>query len=166
MRFAYADPPYLGCGRLYKEHHPDWKIWDSLDTHKSLIDRLIAEYPDGWALSASEPSLRYILPLTPVSTRTSPWVKPFCSFKPNVNPAHAWEPVLWYGGRKRARYETTIRDYHSANITLQKGCPGAKPESFVWWMTELLGARPGIDTLDDLFPGTGIVSKLWKEAAA
>ena len=23
MRFAYADPPYLGCGRLYAAHHPE-----------------------------------------------------------------------------------------------------------------------------------------------
>lgn len=23
MRFAYADPPYLGCCALYDHHHPD-----------------------------------------------------------------------------------------------------------------------------------------------
>jgi hypothetical protein len=21
--YAYADPPYLGCGKLYAAHHPD-----------------------------------------------------------------------------------------------------------------------------------------------
>jgi len=28
MRFAYADPPYLGCGRRYVDSHPDALIWD------------------------------------------------------------------------------------------------------------------------------------------
>lgn len=27
MRFAYADPPYLGCCALYDHHHPcDWVL--------------------------------------------------------------------------------------------------------------------------------------------
>jgi hypothetical protein len=165
VRFAYADPPYLGCGRLYAKHHPNAREWDKVETHKALIERLVDEFPDGWALSASEPSLRRILPLTPEGTRVGAWVKPFASFKPNVNPAWAWEPVMFFGGRKRARFETTVRDWHSANITLKKDLPGAKPQSFVWWvLAELLGARPGIDEIADLFPGTGIVTATWEEA--
>jgi len=56
MKFAYADPPYLGCGKLYAAHHPDALDWDDPETHFDLIGRLFDEYPDGWALSCHEPS--------------------------------------------------------------------------------------------------------------
>lgn len=58
MRFAYADPPYLGCGSLYAKYHPDALIWDDPETHRKLIQRLVDEYPDGWALSASNLDLQ------------------------------------------------------------------------------------------------------------
>jgi hypothetical protein len=29
MKFAYADPPYLGYGSLYAERHPDALVWDA-----------------------------------------------------------------------------------------------------------------------------------------
>lgn len=47
MRFAYADPPYIGCAHLYPEKR-------EID-HDELIARLLSDYPDGWALSASSP---------------------------------------------------------------------------------------------------------------
>jgi hypothetical protein len=89
-------------------------------------------------------------------------VKPFAVFKPNVNPAYAWEPVIWRGGRsKRGRSEPTVRDWVSAEITLKKGLTGAKPEAFVWWLLELLGLESN-DELTDLFPGTGVVGRTWE----
>jgi len=88
------------------------------------------------------------------------WVKPFASFKPNVNPAYAWEPVIVRGGRKRGREIPTVSDFVSANITLKKGLTGAKPERFCYWLFEVLGAEAG-DDLVDLFPGTGIVGRCW-----
>jgi len=156
MRFCYADPPYVGCSSLYKDQ-PDYN--GEVD-HKDLIDSLVAEFPDGWALSCHSPSLKVLLPMCPEGVRVGAWVKPFCSFKPNVNPAYAWEPVIFMGGRKRPRTERTIRDWVSANITLKKGLPGAKPWEFCWWIFDLFGAEEG-DTLIDLFPGTGIVSEQW-----
>jgi hypothetical protein len=164
MRFAFADPPYYGCGKLYAAHHPDAMDWDRLDTHRALLDRLAAEYPDGWAMSASSPSLRAILPLCPPDARVASWVKPFAIFKPNVNPAYAWEPVIFRGGRKRDREAPTVRDWVAANITLKRGLTGAKPRDFCMWVFDLLGARAG-DTMDDLFPGTGAVSAAWAERA-
>jgi hypothetical protein len=161
VRFAYADPPYLGCCGLYDHYHPDGLCWDDLETHRLLIDRIVADFPDGWALSASEPSLRDLLPLTPRLTRTAPWVKPFASFKPNVNPAHAWEPVLFFGGRKRDRTEPTISDYVAVPITLRRGLVGAKPQAFSWWVFALLGAQAD-DEFVDLFPGTGGVTEAWE----
>lgn len=161
MRFAYADPPYLGCGKLYAKNHPDAMSWDDPETHKRLIERLSAEYPDGWALSLSTPSLQMLLPMVPSDCRVGAWVKPFASFKPNVNPAFAWEPVIWRGGRKRGRDVDTVRDWVSANITLKKGLTGAKPQAFSFWVFEILG-MVAEDTIVDLFPGTNAVRDAWK----
>lgn len=147
MRFAYADPPYPGQGRkLY--HCPE------ID-HRILINSLELNWPDGWALSTSSSALKSVLDLCPDDVRIAAWVKPFASFKPGVNPAYAWEPVIWKGGRPRARAEDTVSDFLSETITLRKGLCGAKPLAFNLWILELLGFRPGEDTLDDLFPGTG-----------
>lgn len=162
MRFAYADPPYLGLASFYAEHHAEAMVWNEPETHRALIERLCAEYADGWALSLHSPALRVILPMCPEDVRVGAWVKPFCSFKKHVNPAYAWEPVIWRGGRRRDLTERTTRDWTAENITLQRGLTGAKPRAFCRWVFDLLGAEPG-DTLDDLFPGTGAVSAAWEE---
>lgn len=162
MRFAYADPPYLGCGKLYTAHHPDALIWDDPETHRALIRRLCEDYSDGWALSLSTPSLPILLPMCPPDVRVMPWVKPFASFKPGVRVAYAWEPVIVRGGRKGTRADATVRDWVSANITLQRGLTGAKPRDFCLWLFSVLGAEPG-DTLDDMFPGSGAVRAAWAE---
>lgn len=159
MRLAYADPPYLGCGRLYTAHHPDALDWDNIETHAALIARLVSEFPDGWAMSLSSPSLRAILPLCPDGVRVASWVKPFAAFKPNVPVAYAWEPVIFTGGRKRGRDADTVRDWCAENITLQKGLTGAKPPGFCRWVLDLLGWSAE-DELDDLFPGTGIMGRV------
>src|SRR4051794_4141650 len=103
MRFAYADPPYLGCGSLYDKHHVRARDWDDPETHRALVARLMDEYPDGWAMSLSSPSMRTILPMCPSDSRVAAWVKPFAIFKPNVNPGYAWEPVIFRGGRPFTR---------------------------------------------------------------
>ena len=153
--FAYADPPYLGCCKLYgHEHGMSGECWDSLPTHAHLIYDLEREFPDGWAMSCSTPSLRQILPICPEDVRVSAWVKPFAIFKPNVNPAYAWEPVIWRGGRKRTREGPTVRDWFSGNITLERGLTGAKSEDFVLWLFDLLGVQEN-DTVIDLYPEIG-----------
>lgn len=154
MRFAYADPPYLGCGKLYASQHPDALDFDRVETHRALITRLCQQYPDGWAMSLSSPSLKTILPMCPDDCRVAAWVKPFAIFKPNVNPAYAWEPVIFRGGRKYTRQDPTVRDWVSANITLKKGLTGAKPKEFCEWVLRLMNFQRG-DQFDDLFPGTG-----------
>ncbi len=159
MIFAYADPPYLGCGKLYRMHHPDAMDWDDIKTHQCLIERLCDEYVDGWVMSLSVPSLKSILPLCPEECRVGAWVKPFCSFKPGVTTAYAWEPVIWRGGRKRSREQETIRDWVSAPITLQKGLPGVKPWPFCEWVLDLLNVDEKQDKVDDLFPGSGSMGR-------
>jgi hypothetical protein len=169
VRLAYADPPYFGCCDLYGHHHPDGRCWDDLTTHVALIARLEAEFSDGWSMSLSSPSLRHLLPLCPEGVRVAAWAKPFAVFKPNVNPGYTWEPIIWQGGRKRDRYEATVKDHVIAtdsalveSITLQKGLTGAKPRRFAFWVFDLLGAQP-TDDFVDLFPGTGVIGKCWDE---
>lgn len=161
MIFCYSDPPYLNQARRHYRADP---LCAEVD-HAALIATLQLDYPDGWALSCSSPSLKIILPMCPASARVAAWVKPFCSFKPGVNPAYAWEPVIFCGGRARAREETTIRDWVSANITLQRGTHGAKPRTFCYWLFDLLNAQPG-DELHDLYPGSGAVGRAWEEYIA
>jgi hypothetical protein len=153
IKVAYADPPYIGQA---KKHYSCEEV-----DHKALIVRLMQEYPDGWALSCSSPSLHELIPLVPRDTRIMAWVKPFASFKPGVNPAYAWEPILVRGGRKRDRTQPTVRDWVSANITLQKGLCGAKPDVVCYWLFDVLNLERG-DHLDDLFPGTYQVTEAWK----
>lgn len=151
MKFAYADPPYIGQAHRYAEKQEV--------CHIELLARLVNGFPDGWALSCSSPSLKYILSLCPDDVRIMAWVKPFASFKPGVGVAYAWEPVIVRGGRKRTREQLTIRDWVSANITLQKGIIGAKPEPFVYWLLDVLNFHEG-DELTDLYPGSGIVGRV------
>ncbi len=166
MRFAYADPPYIGQA---KRHYSDDPLCAEVD-HAQLIDRLTTGYPDGWALSASTPSLAIILPLCPPGWRMGAWCKSFCAFKRNVRPAYAWEPVIFWGGRnpmngyralipKRNGKQTTPKDFIVEPITLKKGLVGAKPERVCRWILDLLNFQPG-DEMVDLYPGTGIMSRV------
>lgn len=162
MRFAYADPPYLGQGAKHYGAHPEADAWDTPDAHRRLVEQLVDEFPDGWALSLSTPSLGWYLGWCPDDVRVGAWVKPFAIYKPGVNPAYAWEPVIFRGGRRRARSSPTVRDWCAVNVTLQKGLSGAKPPAFCRWVLELLGVEPG-DELTDLFPGTGVMAETFDE---
>lgn len=162
MRFAYADPPYLGCGKLYADRHPNALDWDKPERHQQLVDHLCTDYPDGWAMSLSAPSLRTILPMCPNDTLIASWVRPNSAPFYPVRVIKSWEPVLYRGGRPK--FDGGIecaRDFLSAPFVV-KGLIGAKPRKFCRWVFELLGARAG-DTLDDLFPGSGAVGAAWAE---
>ncbi len=68
MRFSYADPPYLGQAAKHYADQPDYA--GEVD-HAELIERLCRDYPDGWALSCSSPSLKVLLPLCPDDVRVT-----------------------------------------------------------------------------------------------
>ncbi len=160
MRFAYADPPYLGCCKFYDHFHPDGRCWDDLDTHRLLIERLSDEYPDGWALSLTSTSLQALLPFVPADHRINAWTKPFAAFKRNVRIAYTWEPIIWRGGRLSSKHGAPVgRDHIAQPITMRKGFTGAKPEKVCRHVMDLLGWKPG-DQLDDLYPGTGVMSRV------
>lgn len=163
LRFAYADPPYFGLAEKFYGHlHPNAADYDRIETHAALVARL-NEY-DGWAMSMHTPAVRHILPLCPEDARLMAWVKPFASFKPGVGVAYAWEAIIVRGGRPRTRQQHTVRDWCACNITLKKGFQGAKPEGVIRWLLEVWNAEK-TDTIDDLFPGSGAVSRAleaWK----
>ena len=159
-RFAYADPPYVGCAHRYD--HRDAQRWDDPQAHVDLTWQMHADY-DGWALSCSVPSLRQLLPYVPTDTRVAAWVKPFAAFKANIRVAYTWEPVLFNRTLERRPDEPVGRDHLSSVITLKRGLVGAKPDAFARWLIVLLGALPG-DELTDLFPGTGAIGRVFETA--
>lgn len=164
MKFAYADPPYLGQGaKLYGSLHAEAADCDEVEWHAALIERLCAEFPDGWALSLHTPSLKTMLNLCPDDVRVGAWVKPFASFKANVTRAYAWEPIILRGGRPIPRTDATVRDWIeapavSSPIALKKGFTGAKPATVSQWIFDWLNMEPE-DEFVDLFPGSGAVTE-------
>lgn len=160
MKIGYADPPYIGCAHLYK-NHPDY---GGEVNHADLIERLERNY-DGWVLhaSATATSIATLAPLIlPTGARWMAWVKPFAAFKPNVPVAYAWEPVLVKPARKPSvNQRIVMRDWIAENITMKRGLTGAKPENVCHWAFHMVGALPN-DDFDDLFPGTGAVLRAWK----
>lgn len=159
MKLGYADPPYIGCAHLYKDH-PDFN--GEVD-HKELIDRLENEF-DGWVLhaSATPTSMAALAPLVAkTDARWMVWTKGFAAFKRNVSVAYAWEPVIVKPARKPVVSKRLVmRDWIQESITLRRGLTGVKPEAVCHWGFEVMGALPS-DDLTDLYPGTGAVSRAW-----
>jgi hypothetical protein len=160
LRIGYADPPYIGCAHLYRDH-PDYA--GEVD-HAALIERLQDEF-NGWVLhaSATAASMATLAPLVAsTGARWMSWNKTFAAFKKNVSVAYAWEPVIVKAARKPVVSKRIVmRDWHACQITLRRGLTGAKPESLCHWAFEMVGARPE-DELHDLFPGTGAVTEAWR----
>ena len=152
---AYADPPYPGKAYLYRGH-PDYA--GEVD-HGGLIGRL-AGY-DGWALSTSAAALPAVLALCPSGVRVAAWHKGERVTRSRF-PLSAWEPVVYYGGRQLPGQRRA--DSIACGVTPVSTVPGhvigAKPAAVCAWIFTLLGAGPG-DSLDDLHPGSGAVSRAW-----
>ena len=159
-RFAYADPPYPGLSAKYYRHEASFA--GEVD-HEKLIASLTAGGYAGWALSTSSRALRDVLPLCPTAARVCAWVKPI-GVPPATQGLHAtWEPVIVVGGRQRP---PGVRDFLIAQPARGGGTlPGRKPLAFCAWLFDALGMMPG-DSLDDLYPGTGIVSRAWAELSS
>lgn len=163
-KLALADPPYPGCAEMYRDH-PDYA--GEVD-HKQLLERLQDEF-DGWVLHTHIPGLRMMegRGWLPKDVRICGWFKSFAAFKRNVSVAYAWEPVIVKAARKpqvskRMIYRDFVEvpDCIKEGITMKRGLTGAKPEKVCHWAFELMGAAP-TDTLADLYPGTGAVTRAW-----
>lgn len=158
MRMCYADPPYPGLSSKYYRNEPTYA--GEVD-HAALVASLMEHY-DGWALSTSSKALRDILPLCPPEARVCAWVKPIGA-APATRGLHGiWEPVVVVPGRL---LRPGVPDALRAHAARGGGTlPGRKPIAFVAWLFDCLGLLPG-DELVDLFPGTGIVGRAWREAS-
>ena len=153
IRLAYADPPYPGRARKY---YPD--AGGEVD-HPKLITSLTAVY-DGWALSTAADALRAILPFCPPEARVCAWVKPIGASTRSYGLHNCWEPLIVVAGRRR---RPGVRDWLAAQPARFGGdLMGRKPIAFAAWLFDALGAAPG-DTLADLFPGSGVISRAWAE---
>jgi hypothetical protein len=155
LRFAYADPPYVGLASMYD--HPDTARWDDPAEHHALMAEMDTTY-DGWALSLASVNLRDLLPGAPAGTRVAAWVKPFCAYKRNVRVAYSWEPVLWKRTAPHRDGDPVGRDHLSAVMAMKRRLFGAKPETFGRWLIVLFGAQP-CDEIVDLFPGAGAIGR-------
>lgn len=161
-RLAYADPPYPGKAWLYVGH-PDYA--GEVD-HAALLSRL-ATY-DGWALSTSAAALPAVLALAvaqDLPVRVAAWTRGPRPHATARYPLNAWEPVIYVPVPSRSAGEPRRVDalVHGVSpmVTLPSRVIGAKPAAFCRWLFDLVGATPS-DTLDDLFPGSGIVGKTWE----
>jgi hypothetical protein len=150
-----ADPPYPGKAYLYRGH-PDYA--GEVD-HAALIVRLAAY--DGWALSTSAEALPMVLGLCPPGVRVAAWHRGERAGRSRY-PLHGWEPVIYRGGRQLPgeRRVDSIVCGPGPLTTAPVRVVGAKPAVVCRWIFGLLGALPG-DVLDDLFPGSGAVSRAW-----
>lgn len=172
LTVAYADPPYMGKA---KKHYKDHEDYDGEVDHEALIDRLVSEYPDGWALSCHMPSMGLILQMCEErglslydgDIRIGSWCKTFGAFKRNVRVAYVWEPVI-IKPAERLDGSVPTRDFAVdagsvllEPITMKRGLAGAKPERFAFWLFNILGLRP-CDELHDLFPGSRAISESWE----
>lgn len=160
-RLAYADPPYPGLAHYYRDH-PDY---DGEVDHEALLVRLSAY--DGWALSTSARALPVVLSMAVaknLEVRVAAWVRGPRPHATAVHALNAWEPVIYVPVASRSPGDGSRVDVLTHGVAAMTALPGrvigAKPAAFCRWMFDLIGAQPA-DTLDDLFPGSGIVGRTW-----
>lgn len=159
LRFAYADPPYPGKAWLYRGH----RDYAGEVDHAELVSRL--QGFDGWALSTSAAALPDVLALCAaagVRVRVAAWLR---GHRPRAGgayaPLSAWEPVVYAGGRaelERGQAVDALDYFARPRRTDPDRVIGAKPATFIWWLFDLLGLRPG-DELVDLYPGSGGIGR-------
>jgi len=161
LRFAYADPPYIGQAKKHYGKHKDFA--GEVD-HAALIEHMCDEY-DGWALSLSMKSLPHIMRLCPLDVLTLAWFKPIAP-PLGDHRRYNWEPIIM---RPLRRYgpgyvpsavvasppQFTFREKPATHVI------GEKPEAFCHWVFAAAGLLR-TDELCDLFPGSGAVAKAWE----
>lgn len=164
MRFAYADPPYVGQSKRHYGKHKDYA--GEVD-HEDLINRLEREY-DGWALSLSMKSLPMIIKLCPSDILTLAWFKPIAP-PLGDHRRYSWEPVLLkplrhYGPGYVPTAVIATQPGFTFRETPETHVIGEKPEKFAHWVFASAGLLK-TDIMDDVFPGSGAMSKAWETYA-
>lgn len=184
MRLAIADPPYLGraniwygdgmkksqlskrdggrsnCGTRPADNNPNAKDWDDPTRHEEMVIQLIDNY-DGWVIAMAHDNLRDYLTFVPrnVPVRIAIWTKtqPMPSGSRLMN---VYEPCIVHipaGRRDSEGSGQSVAD--SVRIPrINNGFAGAKPPAWTRWCLDMMGYDAELDTVDDLFPGSGAVS--------
>jgi hypothetical protein len=175
LTLAYADPPYPGKAFHYREE----SSYAGEVNIPDLLSRLAAY--DGWALSTSAEGLPGVLAACVAQrlpVRVAAWIHRPRPHK-TARILNGWEPLIFSGGRTLPFHgrppdpariqggahslqviDTLLGPSPKQRTTLPTSCIGMKPPPFCRWIFLLLGALPG-DTLIDLFPGSGIVTRAW-----
>lgn len=157
--FAYADPPYPGLAQRYYGRE---KTFGGEVDHRALVRSLEDGGFRGWALSTSSKALHQVLPLCPKEARVCAWLKPIGVPAATKGLHSTWEPLIVVGGRQ---VPPGVCDWLRAMPARGWGeLQGRKPLAFCAWLFDCLGMQPG-DRLIDLFPGTGMVGRAWREAS-
>lgn len=158
LLIAYADPPFPATSRKYYKGRSDYR--GEVD-HAELVASLVDRY-DGWAVSTSASALRLVIPHCPPAARICAWVKPIGVSSKTFGLHNTWEPLIVMPARK---LRPGIPDWLRAQPARKGGTlMGRKPLAFCRWLFNVLGMLPD-DELHDLFPGTGIVKRAWREVS-
>ena len=177
MKLAIADPPYppfVGAGgfkprasRWYgmkqrsstdvaADTHPAAQDWDDPATHRRLLESLQDSY-DGWAIATTPDGIAAYGPLPP-PCRIMAWVRPNAS--PGAHRLRSlWEAVIVFppaGRRSNRGGAGSVPDVLTHPVP--RGFRGSKPPEWTHWVLDALSFNPGVDTVDDLFPGSGAVA--------
>lgn len=169
LQMAIADPPYLGsAARWYgvggrgsgrgthrADEHPDAGRWDKPAAHLELVAHLMEQF-DAWAVALSPSSLPLYLSTVPESARMMVW------HKRNSVPSGArlrgcWEPVLVWTPRRAYGSGLPVNDVLDAPAP-GGGFAGAKPAAWTRWVLDAMGYDEAVDTVTDLFAGSGRVA--------
>lgn len=180
MRLAIADPPYLGRaalwygglgttkqgtkgrargrGKLDAEFHPDAHRWDDPAEHCALMVAMDDSH-DGWAMAASGKTLAPLLgAMDNLGARLAIW-HVTNAIPDGARVRNVWEAVIYKvpEGRRAVGTGHRVPDLLSTAHPVA-GFVGTKPDAWTRWVLDLLGYQPG-DEVDDLFPGSGAVTR-------
>lgn len=190
-RLAYADPPYPGKAWYYRDHpdyvgevdhaqllrtlatYDGWALSTSARALPEVLALSVAQdlrvRVAAWvrgprpaerarhALNAWEPVI--YVPVEPRSSQPSRRASAVAEHDASrTAAARAEHDASRHTGATR-RIDVLTHGV-SPLLTLPSRVIGAKPPAFCAWLFDLIGADPG-DTLDDLFPGSGIVGQMW-----
>ena len=156
----YGDPAYRMAGtnstRKADVHH-DAAEWDDPARHRALLIELEASY-DGYAIATAHDGLPAYGEL-PRGARIMVWHKTNSVGTAN-RIKNVWEPVIVKPPADRISSKLLggqIPDLLSAAAP-RTGFAGAKPAAWTRWVLDALGYDPEVDTVADLFPGSGAVA--------
>lgn len=187
MRLAIADPPYppiraahprndssrsrrwydadyrkSGDALVASDHHEDAAEWDDPARHHALLVQLEASY-DGWAIATAHDGLRCYVDSEgnlPRCARIMIWHRPNGGAGAS-RIRNCWEPVIIRPPESRLSSRLLggqVPDLLTCPSP-RYGFAGAKPPEWTRWVLDALGYDPDLDTVEDLFPGSGAVAR-------